>query len=117
MRKPFVDVEPTGMGKEPKAGDMPQTDRDNSLRDLVLARVQSNPDAVWTAADFADLASRASVDKALQRLAKSGDLRRIDRGLYDRPRRSALTGRPNAPDYRAVMRSRDAIRFACWSTA
>jgi hypothetical protein len=60
---------------------------------------------VWTPADFVDLAGRAAVDKTLQRLAASGELRRIDRGLYDRPRTSTLTGQPTVPDYRAVIRA------------
>ena len=53
--------------------------------------------------DFLDLASRSAVDKALQRLVLAGKLRRIDRGLYDRPRLNTLTGRPTVPDYRAVI--------------
>jgi hypothetical protein len=32
-------------------------------------------------------------------------LRRIDRGLYDQPRKNKLTGRPTVPDYRAVIRA------------
>jgi hypothetical protein len=32
-----------------------------------------------------------------------GDLRRIDRGLYDRPTLNTLTKRPSTPDYRAVV--------------
>jgi len=41
----------------------------------------------------------------LQRLATAGDLRRIDRGLYDQPRKNELTDRPTIPDYRAVIRA------------
>ena len=47
------------------------------------------------------------------RLVAAGDLRRISRGLYDRPRVNGLTGRPTVPDYRAVIRAvtrRDQIR-------
>ena len=87
--------------------------RSVNLRDLVLARVQATPDAVWTAADFADLGTRAAVDKVLQRLATNSEIRRIDWGLYDRPRRGALTGRPTVPDYRAVIDAvvrRDQVR-------
>ena len=93
--------------------DMPSTHRDSSFTDLVLARVHATTEAVWTAADFADLGTRAAVDKTLQRLAKSGELRRIDWGLYDRPRENPLTGRPTAPDYRAVIDAvvrRDKVR-------
>jgi hypothetical protein len=34
-----------------------------------------------------------------------GELRRIDRGLYDQPRKNKLTGRPTVPDYRAIVRA------------
>lgn len=76
-----------------------------SLRETVLERVRTDPDAVWTPSDFVDLASRAAVDKVLQRLATNGELRRIDRGLYDRPRPNRLTGKLAAPDYRAVVQA------------
>lgn len=81
------------------------TGRASDIKSLVLDRVQSAPDTVWTPADFADLGSRAAVDKALQRLVAAGELRRIDRGLYDRPRTSSLTGRLTVPDYRAVIQA------------
>jgi hypothetical protein len=73
------------------------------LRARLLDRIASDPEAVWTPSDFADLGSRAAVDKTLQRLVPSGEIRRIDRGLYDRPRRNGLTGRATVPDYRAVI--------------
>jgi hypothetical protein len=79
--------------------------RDIVLRSQLLSRIESNPDEVWTPGDFADLGNRAAVDKTLQRLATSGDLRRIDRGLYDQPRKNKLTGRPTVPDYQAVIRA------------
>ena len=79
--------------------------QDTDLRSKLLARVTSQPDEVWTPADFADLGGRAAVDKTLQRLAAAGELRRIDRGLYDRPRKNSLTGQPTVPDYRAVIRA------------
>jgi hypothetical protein len=90
------------------------TDRSADLKSLVLDRLQSEPDKVWTPTDFTDLGNRAAVDKTLQRLAASGELRRIGRGLYDRPRTSSLTGRPTIPDYRAVIQAvarRDQARF------
>lgn len=51
--------------------------------------------AVWTPADFLDLGSRDAVDKALQRLVADDLLRRIDRGLYHKPTRNALTKKSN----------------------
>ena len=79
--------------------------QDTDLRCRLLARVASQPDEVWTPADFADLGGRAAIDKTLQRLVAAGELRRFDRGLYDRPRKNSLTGRPTVPDYRAVIRA------------
>lgn len=76
---------------------------DADLKSGVLARVRAAPGAVWTPGDFADLARRAAVDKTLQRLVAAGELRRVARGLYDRPRTNPLTGRPTVPDYRAVI--------------
>lgn len=93
--------------------DMQASPTKSDLKAQILARVASRPDAVWTPIDFLSLAGRAAVDKALQRLAIAGDLRRIDRGLYDRPRLNALTGRPTVPDYRAVVDAiarRDQVR-------
>jgi len=68
-----------------------------------MRRVRRKPEWVWTPADFADLANREVIDKNLQRLTKAGDLRRIDRGLYDRPRHNSLTNKQTVPDYRAVI--------------
>jgi len=88
--------------------------QDTDLRSRLLARIASSPDDVWTPGDFADLGGRAVIDKTLQRLTTAGDLRRIDRGLYDRPRKNELTGRPTVPDYRAVIRAvarRDQVRI------
>jgi hypothetical protein len=42
--------------------------------------------------DFLDLGSRAAIDQALNRLAKRGDIRRIARGIYYNPARSATLG-------------------------
>ena len=85
-----------------------------SLRDEVLLRVFRHPNGVWTPGDFVDLAGRDAIDKTLQRLAKSGDLRRIERGLYDLPSFNSLTSRQTVPDYRAVIEAvarRDQARF------
>ena len=86
----------------------------DDLRTRMLTRIDGTAGTVWTPADFADLANRAAVDKTLQRFEAAGELRRIDRGLYDRPKTGALTGKPAVPDYRAVIRAvarRDNARF------
>jgi len=46
---------------------------------------------VWTPSDFTDLGGRDAVDKALQRRQTQGVLRRIGRGLYDKPKLNSLT--------------------------
>lgn len=84
------------------------------LRSRLLTRIAEQPGEVCTPSDFADLAGRDAVDKSLQRLASAGELRRIDRGLYDSPDVNDLTGRPTVPDYRAIIRAvarRNKARF------
>jgi len=74
---------------------------------------KAQPAKVWTPADFFDLGNRDAVDKTLQRLATKGELRRIDRGLYDLPRLNALSGKSAVPDYRSVIDAvgrRDQVR-------
>jgi hypothetical protein len=47
-------------------------------------------------------------------LTINGDLRRIDRGLYDRPGFNKLTAKPTVPNYRSVIQAvarRDNVRF------
>ena len=85
------------------------------LRRAVAARVAKAPgDQVWTPVDFLDLGSRAAVDKVLQRLVQHGQLRRIDRGLYDGPRVNRLTRQPAVADYRRIIDAigrRDQLRM------
>uniref|UniRef100_E6VQ31 Transcriptional regulator, AbiEi antitoxin, Type IV TA system n=1 Tax=Rhodopseudomonas palustris (strain DX-1) TaxID=652103 RepID=E6VQ31_RHOPX len=74
------------------------------LKTAMLERIRADaPRKVWTPSDFVDLASRDAVDKALQRLANAGTLRRIDRGLYDQPGFNKLTQKTNPPDPRSVI--------------
>jgi Family of unknown function (DUF6088) len=84
------------------------------LKAALLARIDSGvAGAVWTPADFFDLHGRDAVDKTLQRLVKAGTVRRIDRGLYDKPWFNHLTKQDNSPDPREVIEAvarRDQIR-------
>ena len=73
------------------------------LKSKLLNRIQSDPTLVWKPGDFVDLSTRAAVDKALQRLAVGGEIRRIDRGLCDFPRKNSLTGKDTVPNYQAVI--------------
>ena len=59
---------------------------------------------VFAPSHFFDLGNRASVDQALSRLVRSGDIRRLTRGLYDYPRKH--------PDFGDVPPSVDRIAAA-----
>lgn len=59
----------------------------DSVADKIMNRVSDQPMRwVCTPKDFLDLGSRQAVDQALSRLVKAGKLRRVSRGLYDKPR-------------------------------
>lgn len=84
------------------------------LKTQIAARIAAMPGGVWTPVDFLDLGRRAAVDKALQRLVAAAMLRRVDRGLYDRPRLNPLTKKPSVADYRRVIDAiarRDQVRM------
>lgn len=57
----------------------------------------------FTQIDFTDIAPRSTVDTVLNRLAASGSIRRILRGLYEYPRYSELLGERLAPDMQQVV--------------
>ncbi|MDE0532000.1 MAG: DUF6088 family protein [Albidovulum sp.] len=84
------------------------------LKTAILMRIESGAESgVWTPRDFLDLGGRDAVDKALQRLTRAGRLRRVNRGLYDKPSFNSLTGNSNPPDPRQVIEAiarRDRIR-------
>jgi hypothetical protein len=68
---------------------------------------------VWTPRDFLAFGARDAVDKVLQRMVHAGELRRITRGLYDRPSMNSLTRKLMATDPRSVIDAvarRDQIR-------
>ncbi|MDE0239684.1 MAG: DUF6088 family protein [bacterium] len=86
----------------------------SSLKTDILTRIdQGVSQGVWTPRDFLDLGARDAVDKVLQRLTSAGTLRRIDRGLYDRPSLNSLTRKDSPPDLREVIDAiarRDQVR-------
>lgn len=58
-----------------------------SVSDRVMRRIRARGrGSVFTPSDFLTVAARPSVDQALSRLVKNGQLRRIARGLYDLPK-------------------------------
>jgi len=59
---------------------------------------------VFAPTHFFDLGNRAAIDQALSRLVRSGDIRRLARGLYDYPK--------NHPDFGDVPPSADRVASA-----
>lgn len=82
-----------------------------AVADTILHRIQGHTRGfVFTAKDFIDVGTRAAVDQALMRLTVAGDIRRIDRGVYDLPRFHPTAGPlwPSADDIiRAIARQTD----------
>src|SRR5260370_34398354 len=85
------------------------------LRNAILDRMSAQSSTgVWIRVGCVNLGSREAVDQALHRLTASKDLRRIVRGLYDKPGINRLTGKPTYPDYQHVVDAlarRDQVRM------
>jgi DNA-binding transcriptional ArsR family regulator len=61
-------------------------------------RIQEAPEeTIFIVRDFLDLGSRRAVDESLRRLTREGLVRRLQQGVYDRPRISRLLGEPVPP--------------------
>ena len=87
------------------------SDLKNQIASLIAAAA---PGHVWVPNDFAHWGSRDAIDKTLQRMVHAGELRRIERGLYDRSSINSLTKRSTVPDYRSVLDAlarRDQLRM------
>jgi hypothetical protein len=86
-----------------------------TLKSLIMQRInKAGHGDVWIPTDFLDVGTRDAIDKALQRLVIHDELRRIGRGLYDRPKINTLTGQLSAPNYQKIIDAiarRDAIRI------
>jgi hypothetical protein len=64
-----------------------------AITDRIMKRVRGKGRGwVFTPKHFIDYGTRGSVDMALSRLAKAGNIRRIGRGLYDYPRQHSQLG-------------------------
>ena len=74
---------------------------------------RAKPGTVFTPALFAGLGGRAAVDKALQRLVARDALRRLSRGLYDKPRHDPLLGTlwPSVDAVIAALTGKDKLRL------
>jgi hypothetical protein len=57
---------------------------------------------IFSQSDFADIGSRAAIDKSLQRLVAKGTIRRVIRGIYDYPEYSDFLKTTLGPDVHQV---------------
>ena len=75
----------------------------------LVKMARATPGRVFTPFDFLDLGSPHSVGMALTRLTRSGELRRLARGLYDVPRTHPVLGElhPTADDIAQALARRD----------
>ncbi|MDI6029516.1 DUF6088 family protein [Corticibacterium sp. UT-5YL-CI-8] len=89
-------------------------DPTSDTQDRILARISHGaPSGVWSRADFLDISTPNAVEKALQRLANRGEIRRPHRGLYDKPGNSKLTGKmvfPLRSSFIDAIARRDKLR-------
>lgn len=85
-----------------------------SLEKAILARItRRRPGWVFTPTDFLDLGSRAAVDQALSRSVRSGSIRKLARGLYDRPRHHPRLGQlvPSTDAIAKALEGREGSRL------
>lgn len=76
------------------------------MADRIMKRVRAKGRGwVFTPRHFVDFGTRGAVDMALSRLAKAGDIRRVDRGIYDYPRQHDKLGalRPDPDSLAAAL--------------
>ena len=79
---------------------------DNGYMQEMRKRILSAEDgAVFIASDFADIADTATIRQGLQRLFQAGILRRIIRGVYEKPKYSQLLDEYVAADPAAVAKA------------
>jgi hypothetical protein len=86
----------------------------SSVDAAVARRVQrATAGTVFTPSLFARAGSRGAVDKALQRLVERGALRRLARGLYDKPREDELLGTlwPSVDEVIKALIGKDRLRL------
>lgn len=82
-------------------GKVSRTTRRRPVAEWVRRRVRQSGERLWRFGDF-DRASFAAVAQALSRLVRDGELRRLSKGVYYRPRKTAFG--PSTPNPTAVRR-------------
>lgn len=76
-----------------------------SLQDRILKRISYRGRGAFCIRDFLDLATYDAIRKAIDRLEDEGKIRRIIRGIYDRPRFNERYNLFEAPDTESVAKA------------
>jgi len=77
-----------------------------SIETKALYRIRGNGSGwAFSPRDFLDIGGRSTVDSVLHRLNRSGEVRRVIRGIYDYPRFSKLLDQQLSPDIDQVARA------------
>ena len=77
-----------------------------TMRDQIVSRIErQSAGKAFSAKDFLDIASRTTIDVTLAELAQDGTIRRIRRGLYDKPRVKPALGGTLTPDIDEAARA------------
>jgi hypothetical protein len=77
-----------------------------TMRDQIVARIDRLVEGkAFSAKDFLDIASRGTIDMSLTSLTRRGTIRRVRRGLYDKPRVNPSLGGELSPDIDEAARA------------
>lgn len=76
-----------------------------SLQKMIIDKMSQCNYGAYCISDFWDLAGYDAIRKALDRLEDSGEIRRIMRGIYDRPRFNKRFNEYELPDIEAVAQA------------
>lgn len=100
--------------REPCSG-MANRQKSESVADKIQKRIlQGGDDRLWSFQDFLDIDSSTAtaVAATLSRLSKSGELRRVRRGIYYRPKKTVFgESQPNPESVvKVLLHNRKAVR-------
>lgn len=77
-----------------------------TMRDQIVRRIKSfGGGQAFSAKDFLDIASRGTIDMTFTSLIREGTIRRVRRGLYDRPRVNPALGGTLSPNIDEAARA------------
>lgn len=89
---------------------------DKGIRDAIYGRIDALPtDAAFTVSDFADISDSANARQSLKALTDAGAIGRAMRGVYYKPRYSALLRETLPPDIDRVVQA--VARARGWTIA